>query len=129
MYVWHCNSCASYKEAGHENVGFVISVPHCHCLHNDMDALQSLSKEWFYCAHLCDCIKEIPTDNETLVHDGYVERLYSDEETIPIKVIADQIPYVVCGAEVLCMKRLGELDLEEHARCVLQAAKRVMDEE
>ena len=76
---------------------------------------------------ICDCVKEIPTDNETLVHDGYVERLYSDEETIPIKVIADQIPYVVCGVEVLCMKRLGELDLEEHARCVLQAAKRVMD--
>ena len=117
------------KEAGRENVGFVVNVLHCYRLHNDMDVLQSLPKEWFGCAHLCDCAKEIPTDNETLFHNGCAERLYSDEETIPIKEIANQISWLVCVVEVLRIKHLGELGLDEHARCALQATKRVMDEE
>lgn len=117
------------KESGRENVGLVIDVLHYYRSRNAMDVLQGLPREWFNYAHLCDCVKEIPTDNETLVHDGRAERLYPGEGAIPIKEIIDQIPWVVRGVEVPHMKRLGELGLEEHARRALQAAKRVMGEE
>ncbi|MEF2559558.1 MAG: hypothetical protein U0M96_00495 [Eggerthellaceae bacterium] len=115
------------KESGRENVGVVVDTLHFFRSRDDLAVFEGLPKEWFNYAHLCDQIG-IPETDEELLHDGRCERLYPGEGEIPIKQIIDRIPWVTRCVEVPHAKRLSELGFEEHARKMLQDAKRVMGE-
>lgn len=111
------------ENSGCKNVGIVIDVLHFYRSRCTLEELDNMPKKWFNYIHLCDCEKEIPTDEESLIHTGRAERLYPGEGVIDMKGIAEKVPHVVYGIEVPHLERVKELGYEEHARRALQKTK------
>jgi len=108
------------------NAGVVVDTLHFYRSRVDLDEFASLPREWFHFAHLCDAGKEIPVDQEALIHTGREERLYPGEGFIDIKSIIEKIPHVVRGLEIPHRVRVNELGYEEHARHALKRTKEYM---
>lgn len=115
--------------SGRKNVGVVVDCLHFYRSRVRLEELDACPAEWFHYAHLCDCGKVIPEDQESLVHTGRAERLYPGEGAVPVREIIRRIPHVMCGIEVPHLVRLEKYGYEEHARRALIAARKAMEEE
>jgi sugar phosphate isomerase/epimerase len=105
------------------NVGIVVDALHFYRSRVPLEEFDSMPKEWFNFIHLCDAEKEIPTEEDALIHTGRSERLYPGEGAINMKGIVEKIPHVVRGIEIPHFKRVKEYGFEEHARTALLKAK------
>ena len=110
--------------SGKKNVGVVVDLLHFHRSRCKLEEFDSMPREWFNYVHLCDTYKEIPEEEEALVHTGRAERLYPGEGEIDIAGVLKKLPGVSRGIEVPHLERLGEIGLEEHASRALEYAKK-----
>lgn len=114
--------------SGAKNVGIVVDVLHAYRSKVQLSEFDELPQSWFNYLHLSDCEKEIPTDVETLIHNGRDERLYPGEGAIDIKAFINKIPHAVRGVEVPSISRIKKYGFEEHARRCFVAAKNCIGE-
>ena len=110
--------------SGKKNVGVVVDLLHFHRSRCQLEEFDTMPAEWFNYVHLCDCCKEIPTDEESLVHTGRAERLYPGEGAVDIAGVLAKVPQAARGIEVPHLVRLNEVGLVEHARRALEYAKK-----
>ncbi|MBZ2175531.1 sugar phosphate isomerase/epimerase [Schnuerera sp. xch1] len=106
-----------------DNAGIMIDTLHFHRSRVSLEELDSIPREWFHFAHICDGPSDIPTTKEELIHTGRDERLYVGEGSIDIAAILKRIPEVVYSIELPHIKRVKEYGYAEHARRCLQTAK------
>lgn len=109
------------------NCGLMIDTLHFNRSRVNLEELDSLPREWFHFAHLCDGPAEIPTTKEGLIHTGRDERLYAGEGGIDISDILNRLPEMVYSIELPHIKRVKEFGYAEHARRCLQTAKDYLD--
>ncbi|UOF91165.1 sugar phosphate isomerase/epimerase [Fodinisporobacter ferrooxydans] len=113
--------------ANRENAGIMVDTLHFNRSHVRLEELDSVPREWFHFAHVCDAPKEIPTTREGLLHTGRAERLYVGEGGIDIAAILNRMPEIPYSLELPHVKRVQELGYEEFARRCLQTAKDYLD--
>lgn len=112
------------KTVNRPNMGIMVDTLHFHRSRVSLDELNSIPKEWFHFAHLCDGPAEIPTDKAGLIHTGRDERLYAGEGGIDIAAILNRLPEeTVYSIELPHIQRARVLGYAEHARRCLQTAK------
>lgn len=115
--------------SGKENIGVVVDCLHFYRSRVVLEELDGCPGEWFHYVHLCDCEKEIPSDQDALIHTGRAERLYPGEGAAPVRQIISRLPQAVLGIEVPHLARLEEMGYEEHIRRALAAAKQCAGEQ
>jgi sugar phosphate isomerase/epimerase len=115
------------RAANRRNGGVMVDTLYMHFPHTPLAELDTLPRDWFHMAHLCDAPKEVPTTREGLVHIMRDERLYVGEGAIDIAGILDHMPPVPCSIELPHLRRVAEYGYEEHARRCLQTAKRYLE--
>lgn len=115
-------------DSGKKNVGVVVDLLHFHRSRCQISEFDSMPAEWFNYVHLCDTYKEIPEDEESLIHTGRAERLYPGEGEIDIAGVLKKVPQASRGIEVPHLERVKELGLTEHARRALEYAKKNFDQ-
>jgi sugar phosphate isomerase/epimerase len=113
--------------AKRDNCGIMIDTIHFARSRVVLEELDTVPREWFHFAHLCDGPAEIPTTREGLIHTARDERLYAGEGGIDIAAILNRIPEVVYSIELPHLARVKELGAAEHAWRCLETAKKYMD--
>lgn len=112
------------KTVNKPNAGIMIDTLHFNRSRVELDELDSIPKDWFHFAHICDGPKEIPTDKAGLIHTGRDERFYVGEGGIDIAAILNRLPEeIVYSIELPHLKRVEVLGSAEHARRCLETAK------
>ncbi len=111
------------KMVNRENTGIMIDTLHFHRSRVELEELDSIPRNWFHFAHICDGPAEIPTTKEGLIHTGRDARLYIGEGSIDIASIVNRLPEMVYSIELPHIERAKELGYAEHARRCLQSAK------
>jgi len=111
------------RAANQPNAGVMVDALHFHRSRVKLEELDSVPREWFHFAHLCDAPPEIPTTKEELIHTGRDERLYLGEGGIDIAGILHHMPEVPYSIELPHLKRVQEIGYAEHARRCLETAK------
>lgn len=111
------------KSVNRDNTGIMIDTLHFHRSRVKLEELDSIPRDWFHFAHLCDGPLEIPTTKEGLIHTGRDARFYAGECGIDIAAILNRIPEMVYSIELPHLERVKEFGYAEHARRCLQAAK------
>lgn len=115
-------------KANRKNVGLMVDTLHFHRSRVQLEELDSIPKEWFHFAHLCDGPADIPTDKESLIHTGRDERLYVGEGAIDIASILNRMPEdVVLSIELPHIKRVKDYGYTEHARRCIETAKKYFE--
>jgi sugar phosphate isomerase/epimerase len=111
------------RTANRENCGLLIDTLHFNRSRVRLEELDTVPREWFHFAHVCDAPKEIPSTNEDLIHTAREERLYAGEGAIDIAAIVNRLPEVPYSLEIPNLGRVKELGYAEHAWRCLQTAK------
>lgn len=107
-----------------ENAGLMIDTHHFQRVGDAVEALDTVPREWFHFAHLCDAPAEIPTEREELIRIMREGRLYCGEEGgIDVAGIINRLPEVVYSIELPNLARAKEWGYAEHAHRCLQTAK------
>lgn len=107
-----------------DNCGLLIDVLHFNRSRVKLEELDTVPREWFHFAHVCDAAKEIPATTEGLIHTGREERLYPGEGAIDIAAIVHRLPEIPYSLEIPHLARVKELGYAEHAWRCLQSAKK-----
>ena len=111
------------------NVGIVVDALHFYRSRVQYSELEDLPREWFRFMHLCDCEKEIPTDEASLIHTGRAERLYPGEGYVDMKTLCAKLPpNIIRGIEVPHLTRIDKYGFETHAKKALECAKEYFGE-
>jgi sugar phosphate isomerase/epimerase len=110
------------------NMGLMIDTLHFNRSRVSLEELDSVPREWFHFAHICDGPKEIPDTKEGLIHTGRDARLYVGEGGINIAEILRRVPTGTYSIELPNLERLKSLGAAEHMRRCLETAKRYIDE-
>jgi sugar phosphate isomerase/epimerase len=105
------------------NAGLMIDVHHFHRALDRPEMLESLPREWFHFAQICDAQLEIPSDRAEMTRILREERLYLGEGGIDIAAILDRLPAMVYSIELPHLKRVKEMGYAEHASRCLESAK------
>ena len=84
----------------------VVDLLHFHRSRCKLEEFDSMPREWFNYVHLCDTYKEIPEEEEALVHTGRAERLYPGEGEIDIAGVLKKLPGVSRGIEAVSYTHL-----------------------
>ncbi len=112
-----------------KNVGIMIDTLHFYRSRVETEELDTVPKEWFHFAHICDGPIEIPTDKEGLIHTGRDARLYVGEGAIDIASIINRMPEdVVLSIELPHIQRVKDYGYTEHARRCIETAKKYFAE-
>lgn len=111
------------RDAKSDNCGVIVDTLHFHRSRVKLEELDSVPREWFHFAHLCDAPADIPGTKEGLIHTGREERLYAGEGGIDIAAILKRLPPVPYSIELPHLARVKELGYAEHAWRCLQMAK------
>jgi sugar phosphate isomerase/epimerase len=106
------------------NLGLLIDVLHFNRSRVKLEELDSVPRNWFHFAHVCDGPKDIPASVEGLIQTGREARLYPGEGAIDIAAIVNRMPPVPYSLEIPNLERVKELGYAEHARRCLEFAKR-----
>jgi len=114
------------RAVGRDNLGLLVDILHFNRSRVRFEELDSVPREWFHFAHLCDAPKEIPSTVEGLIHTGREARLYTGEGGIDIAAILNRMPVVPYSLEIPNLERVRELGYAEHARRCLVSAKRYL---
>ena len=114
--------------SGAENVGIVVDALHCHRSRVQLSEFDGLPQSWFNYMHLSDIEAEIPTDTETLLHNGRDERLYPGDGAIDLRALVAKLPdTAVRGLEIPSVSKVASIGLEAHARTALEKAKAALE--
>jgi sugar phosphate isomerase/epimerase len=105
------------------NAGLMIDVHHFHRALDRPEMLESLPREWFHFAQICDAQLEIPSDRAEMTRILREERLYLGEGGIDIAAILDRLPAMVYSIELPHLARVKEMGYAEHASRCLESAK------
>lgn len=111
------------RTANRENVGILVDMLHFHRSRCTLEELDSIPREYFHFAHLCDAPQEIPTTLEGMKKATFDERLYVGEGGIDIAAILNRMPEVPCAIEIPHTERSKVLGFAEHAARCLETAK------
>ncbi len=112
------------KATARDNCGLMVDTLHFHRSRVALEELDSVPREWFHFAHLCDAPADIPETREGLIHTARDARLYAGEGGIDIAAILNRIPEVPYSIELPHLERVKELGYAEHAwRCLETARK------
>jgi sugar phosphate isomerase/epimerase len=120
------DALALRRAVGRDNLGLLIDILHFDRSRTRYEELDSVPREWFHFAHVCDAPKKIPTTVEGLIHTGREARLYPGEGGLDIGAILNRMPVVPYSLEIPNLERVGELGYAEHARRCLVSAKRYL---
>jgi sugar phosphate isomerase/epimerase len=118
------DALAVRRAVNRPNLGLLIDVLHFNRSRVRPKELNSVPREWFHFAHICDAPPEIPKTTEGLIHTAREARLYPGEGAIDIAAIVNRMPVVPYSLEIPNLDRVKELGYEEHARRCLQGAKK-----
>lgn len=111
------------RAAGRTNCGLMVDALHFSRSRVAVEELDSVPREWFHFAHLCDAPAEIPPTNDGLIRTAREERLYPGEGAIDIASIFNRMPPVPYSIEIPHLARVKELGYAEHAFRCIQAAR------
>lgn len=111
------------RDAKSNNCGVIVDTLHFHRSRVKLEELDSVPREWFHFAHLCDAPADIPGTQEELIYTGREARLYAGEGGIDIAAILKRLPPVPYSIELPHLARVKELGYAEHAWRCLQMAK------
>ncbi|MEW9673019.1 sugar phosphate isomerase/epimerase family protein [Ammoniphilus sp. 3BR4] len=117
------------RKANVENGGILVDTLHFNRSKLDLAELDTVPREWFHFAHVCDAPKEIPTTKEGLIYTAREERFYLGEGGIDVASILNRMPVIPYSLEIPHDKRAQELGYEEHAIRCLQKAKEYLDKQ
>lgn len=110
-----------------DNAAYLIDTLHFHRSRVELTELDSIPKEKFRMAHICDGPSEIPTAKEGLIYTGRDARLYVGEGAIDIKSIIEKLPDdIVLSVELPHIQRVEDYGYTEHARRCLETTKRCL---
>ena len=107
-----------------ENCGLLIDTLHFHRSRVKVEEIDSLPREWFHFAHLCDASEEIPETTEGLLYTAREARLDPGAGGIDLAAILNRLPVTTYSLEIPNQRRVRELGYAEHARRCLESAKR-----
>ena len=105
------------------NCGVLVDTLHFSRSRVALEELDSVPREWFHFAHLCDAPSRIPDTNEELITTAREERLYPGEGGIDIAAIVNRMPPVPLSIELPHLARVRELGYAEHAARCLEASR------
>jgi sugar phosphate isomerase/epimerase len=105
------------------NLGLLIDTLHFHRSRVRLEELDSVPREWFHFAHVCDGPAEIPSAVGELIRTGREARLYPGEGAIDIAAIVGRMPAIPYSLEIPNLARVKELGYAEHARRCLESAR------
>jgi sugar phosphate isomerase/epimerase len=111
------------RTANRSNAGLMIDMHHFHRADDNPEDLDSLPREWFHFAHLCDAQAEIPTRRAEMIRIVRERRLYVGEGGIDVAAILSHIPHCVYSIELPNKERHEELGYAEHATRCLETLK------
>lgn len=127
-------SCRTLREAvdvlravGAANGGLLVDMLHFTRSRVALEELDSVPREWFHFAHLCDAPAEIPTTDEELIHTARDARLHPGEGGLDIAGILRRMPAVPYSIEIPHLARARELGYAEHAWRCLQASRAYLE--
>jgi sugar phosphate isomerase/epimerase len=102
-----------------DNAGLMVDMHHFHRARDKVEDLDSLPREWFHFAHLCDAPAEIPTERKEMIRIMREARLYVGEGGIDVAGILAHMPPVVYSIELPNKVRVEEIGYAEHVfRCL-----------
>jgi sugar phosphate isomerase/epimerase len=120
------DAVAVCRGANRNNCGILVDTLHFNRSRVRPEELDSVPREWFHFAHVCDAPQEIPATNEGLIHTAREERLYPGEGAIDIAAIVNRLPEIPYSLEIPHLERVKELGYAEHAWRCLQRAKKYL---
>jgi len=106
-----------------DNAGMMLDMHHFHRAQDRPEMLDSLPREWFHFAHLCDAQPQIPSDLAEMTRIMREERLYLGEGGINVAAILKRLPRMVYSIELPHLARAREMGYAEHAFRCLESAK------
>ena len=111
------------REVNRKNLGLMIDTLHFNRSRVGLQELESVPREWFHFAQVCDAPATIPSATQDLILTGREARLYPGEGGIDIAAILHRIPEVPYVLELPNLERVREFGYAEHARRCLESAK------
>lgn len=112
------------REVNRKNLGLIVDTLHFSRSRVELEELDSVPREWFHFAHVCDGPATIPSATNDLIMTAREARLYPGEGGIDIAAILNRIPEVPYVLELPHLERIREFGYAEHARrCLLSARK------
>jgi len=111
------------RAVNHSNLGLLIDVLHFHRSRVRLEELDTIPRQWFHFAHVCDAPREIPSTVDELIRTGREARLYPGEGQIDIARIVGRLPAIPYSLEIPNLARVRELGYAEHARRCLESAR------
>ncbi len=111
------------KAVNRDNAGLMVDAHHFQRAGDRVEDLDSLPREWFHFAHLCDAPAEIPAEREELVRIMREGRLYLGEGGIDVASILNHMPEMVYSIELPNLDCVREKGYAEHAFRCLETAK------
>lgn len=110
-----------------ENAGLMIDTHHFHRAGDCVTQLQSLPREWFHFAHICDAPGEIPTEKDEMTRILREARSYVGEGGIDVASIINNMPEMVYSIELPNIENAKTFGYAEHARRCIESAKNYLD--
>ena len=106
-----------------DNAGLMVDTHHFQRAGDRVEALDTLPREWFHFAHLCDAPAVIPTDRAEMTFIMREARLYLGEGGIDVASILNHMPEMVYSIETANLEYVREMGYAEHAFRCLETTK------
>jgi sugar phosphate isomerase/epimerase len=118
------------RDAKRSNAGILVDMLHFGRSNSTFEELESLPREWFQFAHVCDAAKEVPPTIAGIIRTARDERQFPGEGGIDVKGILSrlpsQIPYSLEIPRTILTKAVGPAEV---ARIALLATRAYLDGE
>lgn len=111
------------RSVNRDNAGLMVDTHHFHRARDNPEDLDSLPREWFHFAQICDAPAEIPTERDEMIRIMREGRLYMGEGGIDVAGILNHMPPMVYSIELPNASRAREMGYAEHAFRCLETAK------
>jgi sugar phosphate isomerase/epimerase len=118
------------RETKRSNAGILVDMLHFARSHSSYEELESLPREWFTFAHLCDAALEVPPTMAGIIRTARDERQWPGEGGIDVKGILSRLPsHIPYSLEIphnILTKAVGPAEV---ARIAILASRAFLDEE
>ena len=111
-----------------ENIGLMVDTLHFSRSRVTLEELDTVPREWYRFAHLCDGPAEIPDTREGLIFTARDARFYPGEGGIDIAGILNRIPKIPYSIELPHLARVKEMGYAEHAHRCIETAKQYFND-
>ena len=120
-------AAAIVRGADRPNGGIVIDALHFNRAGDQVAMLQTLPREWFRFAQICDAPAEIPDTVEGIIRTARAERLIPGEGGIDVGAIVDALPPMPYSLEIPNDAQMDALGAEEWARRCIEGTRRYLE--